>query len=185
MTYSDDINLLTRQYNDVIRALESSYKMENKSHAFLSSYKLKRQYSKRYEALEREYRQKCSEIAASYKKSHPQWAKWRNIWIWIFFGGFMAALVCCGASLPYKEGTSSALSSYAGETTYWNAENIPIPYLQDASQYVSNPDSVLSQDAVNRINITLRRLEKELNIQSAFIVVNHIENHMDMGIILL
>ena len=176
MTFSDDINQLTRQYNDVIRALESSYKLENKSHAFLSSYKLKRQYSKRYEALEREYRQKCNEIATAYKKSNPEWAKWRNIWIWIFFGGFMAALVCCGASLPYEEGTASSLSSYAEETPYWNAENIPIPYLQDASQYVSNPDSVLSQGAVNRMNITLQRLEKELNIQSIFIVVNHIEN---------
>ena len=175
-TFSDHINQLTRQYNDVIRAMENSYKMENKSHVFSSSYQLRRQYSKRYEALEREYRQKCNEVAEAYKRNNPVWAKWRNIWLWIFLGGFMAALVCCGAAIPYEDTSVSSLSSGAKETPYWNAENIPIPYLQDATQYVSNPDSVLSQGAVNRMNITLQRLEKELNIQSVFIVVNHIEN---------
>ena len=62
------------------------------------------------------------------------------------------------------------------ETTYWNAENIDIPYLRDASQYVSNPDHVLTQNAVDQMNATLLRLDKELGVQSVFIVVNHIEN---------
>lgn len=184
MTFSDNINQLTRQYNDAIRALENSYDMERSQQglsglslsSLRSKSKLKRAYSQRYEALEREYRQKCNEMAAAYKKSHPQWAKWRNLWIWIFFGGFMAALVCCGAALPYEDAPASTLSSTVENTPYWNAENIPIPYLQDDTQYVSNPDSVLSQGAVDRMNVTLQHLEKELNIQPVVIVVNHIEN---------
>ncbi len=178
--FNDEINHLTRQYNDVIRAMESSYKMENKSHALLSSYKLRRQYSQRYEALEREYRQKCNEIATSYKKSHPQWAKWRNRWGILFcLGIFFLFIGCIGhlgtiADDNPAPATSQAVSQTA--ETYWNADNIPIPYLQDSTQYVSNPDYVLQQQTVDRMNVTLKRLENELGIQAIFIVVNHIEN---------
>ena len=64
----------------------------------------------------------------------------------------------------------------AAEVTYWNADNIPIPYLQDSTQYVSNPDHVLQQPTVDRMNITLKKLENELKIQSVVVVVNHISN---------
>ena len=179
-TFSDHINQLTRQYNDVIRALESSYKMENKSHALLSSYKLKRQYSKRYEALEREYRQKCNEVTTAYKRNNPEWAKWRNRWGIIFCLGIISLFIGCIGHLgtiadDYPAPATSQAVSQTDET-YWNADNIPIPYLQDSTQYVSNPDYVLQQQTVDRMNVTLKRLENELGIQSVFIVVNHIEN---------
>lgn len=182
-SYTERINRLTNQYNDAIRALEDSYDMEStQSYAWnLTSSHLKKQYSKQYEALAREYRGKTKELLQSWKQDNPEWAKRRKLLGWLFFIGIMAAMVCCSASLPVDD--SPAASSFASEVTdasdeitYWNADNIPIPYLQDSTQYVSNPDNVLSQGAVNSMNIKLQQLNLELGVQSVVIVVNHIEN---------
>ena len=164
--YLEKINILTRQYNDAITALQESYDMES-AQGFLqnlSSSRLKRQYSKKYEALAREYQGKKKAIFEQYKKEHPEWTKSRKIWGWIFFIGYMCAVVCCSAAMPMSEEPTSAVSSQAvssQESTAWNAENIPIPFLQDSTQYVSNPDHVLSQETVNRMNVTLKRLDNE------------------------
>ncbi len=182
-SYTERINLLTNQYNDAIRALEDSYDMEStQSYAWnLTSSHLKKQYSKQYEALAREYRGKAKELLQSWKQANPEWAKRRKLLGWLFFIGIMAAMVCCSASMPVDD--SPAVSSFASEAanaseeiTYWNADNIPIPYLQDSTQYVSNPDNVLSQGAVNSMNVKLQQLNLELGVQSVVIIVNHIEN---------
>ena len=99
-TYTEKINQLTSQYNDAIRALENSYDMESSSVHMLSSTHLKKQYSKQYEALAREYRGKANELLQSWKQANPEWAKRRKWLGWLFFIGIMAAMVCCGASLP-------------------------------------------------------------------------------------
>lgn len=185
MNYTDNINQLTRQYNDVIRAMENSYKMENKSRVFLSSTKLKREYSKRYEALVSEYRSSCRQVLDDCKRANPEWGKWRDRWPVIFVVCILFTFVGCTALVAMTdESTPSTLTSLdssetmasEGSTTYWNADNIPIPYMQDSTQYVSNPDNVLSHDAVNRMNMTLQRLRIELGVQSVVIAVNHIEN---------
>lgn len=181
-TYLEKVNLLTNQYNDAIRALEDSYDMEStQSYAWnLTSSHLKRQYSKRYEALAREYQGKKKAIFEEYKKANPEWAKSRKIWGWVFYIGLMCMMVCCGAAMPWTEEPSFAATSQvvssSQEAIAWNAENIPIPFLQDSTQYVSNPDHVLSQETVNQMNVTLKRLDNELGVQSLVIVVNYIEN---------
>ena len=177
-TYIESLNTLTRQYNDAIRALIASYDMETSQSVLnLGSSRLRRQY----DVLKGEYMRKRRQLFNDYKLANPEWFHWRKIWGWTFVVGVLLAMVCCGAYMPADESapTSSTLMDGDGassETIYWNAENIPIPYLQDATQYVSNPDSVLTQGAVDRMNITLQKLEKELGIQSVVIVVNHIEN---------
>ena len=183
MTYIEKINNLTRQYNDAITALEDSYDMEYSSQGTLQnllSSRLKRQYSKKYEALALEYRRKRKAIFEDYKKANPEWAKSRKIWGWAFYIGILCMMVCCGAAMPWTEEPSFAATSQAvsssQEAVAWNADNIPIPFLQDSTQYVSNPDHVLSQETVNRMNVTLKRLDNELGVQSIVIVVNYIEN---------
>lgn len=181
--YIDKIDILTRQYNDAITALEESYDMESSQQGLLqklTSSKLKRQYSKKYEELAQEYFGKRKTIFEEYKKNNPQWTKSRKIWGWLFYIGITCAMVCCSAAMPWTEEPSFAATSQAvsdnQETTLWNAENIPIPFLQDSTQYVSNPDHVLTQQTVDRMNVTLKRLDNELGVQSIVIVVNHIEN---------
>lgn len=165
-TYIESLNTLTRQYNDAIRALIASYDMETSQSVLnLGSSRLRRQYSQKYDVLKGEYMRKRRQLFNDYKLANPEWFRWRKIWGWTFVVGVLLAMVCCGAYMPADESapTSSALMDGDGassETIYWNAENIPIPYLQDATQYVSNPDSVLTQGAVDRMNITLQKLEK-------------------------
>ena len=181
--YINKIDILTRQYNDAITALEESYDMESSQQGLLqklTSSKLKRQYSEKYEELALEYFGKRKTIFEEYKKANPQWTKTRKIWGRVFYIGIIFAMVCCSAAMPWSEEPSFAETSQAvsapQETTLWNAENIPIPFLQDSTQYVSNPDHVLTQQTVDHMNITLKRLDNELGVQSVVIVVNHIEN---------
>ena len=181
--YINKIDILTRQYNDAITALEESYDMESSQQGLLqklTSSKLKRQYSEKYEELAQEYFGKRKTIFEEYKKANPQWTKTRKIWGRVFYIGIIFAMVCCSAAMPWSEEPSFAETSQVvsdpQETTLWNAENIPIPFLQDSTQYVSNPDHVLTQQTVDHMNITLKRLDNELGVQSVVIVVNHIEN---------
>ena len=185
--YKITLDQLTKQYNQAIQALENAFELEKGQVGRVN--KLKEQYSGRYTQLVQEYKIKRQAIVKEYKETHPEWTKARKMWGWIFVVGILTAMTCCTMSLPDTpepmaatetvDGTASALSGSAAETTeitYWNADNIPIPYLQDSTQYVSNPDRVLSQQTVDNMNVTLQRLNLDLGIQSVVIVVNHIEN---------
>lgn len=181
-SYSEQQNRLTLQYNDAIRALEEAYDMEraNRVGWNISSSQLRGQYSKQYEALVREYSARKRQLQADYLRQHPTWAHHRRRWeqafivlLILFFVGLPAIITSADSDEP---ASASASSADASESVYWNAETIEIPHLKDSTQYVANPDAVLSQAAVNRINGTLQRLERELGIESVFIVVNHIEN---------
>ncbi|MDO4818998.1 MAG: hypothetical protein Q3994_01310, partial [Prevotella sp.] len=46
-----------------------------------------------------------------------------------------------------------------GEDILWNADNLPMTYLQDRTKYVCNPDGMLSAEAERRVNHELRALE--------------------------
>ena len=182
--YKVALDKLTKQYNHTIQALESAFELEKGQVGRVN--KLREQYSERYMQLAQEYKTKRQVIIEEYKQSHPQWTKARKMWGWIFVIGILTAMTCCTIALPDSaepeattesvESTTSALSGSDAEVTYWNADNIPIPYLQDSTQYVSNPDHVLSQQIVDNMNVTLQRLNLDLGVQSVVIVVNHIEN---------
>ena len=174
-TYTENLNQLTRQYNDAIRALEESY-LNERTQGFrwnLATTHLKRQYSKKYQALAHEYEGKKLRLLNAYKQANPEWARRRTVWGWIIVIGLLLTVGSCIGQKPKEKASPSAL---AQQTEAWNARNIPIPHLQDASQYVSNPDNILTQETVNRMNETLQRIDKELDIESVVIVVNRIEN---------
>ncbi len=179
MTYTDKLNQLTLQYNDTIRALEDSYKMEKSQlqGGYTAKRKLVRQYSSRYNSLVRDYERRRRQELNTYKQTNPLWAKWRSIWETTFAIAAICLFGCCSATLAIlddEEEVSTVKSSE--DAVYWNAENIPMPHLQDATQYVANPDFVINQQTVDSMNIWYQRLDKELGIESVVIVVNHIEN---------
>jgi uncharacterized membrane protein YgcG len=62
------------------------------------------------------------------------------------------------------------------EERYWNAKNIPMPHLTDGSRYVSNPDHVVSDNTEALLNQWLRKMDDSLQIESAMIIVNHVED---------
>ena len=57
----------------------------------------------------------------------------------------------------------------------YTVDNLPIPYLQDRTQYVSNPDNLLSQTAVDSLNLWLGQMEHEHGVQTVLAVVERIE----------
>ncbi|MCH5307268.1 MAG: TPM domain-containing protein [Prevotella sp.] len=176
--YIDQLNQLTRQYNDSIRALEDSYNMENSQLGWnLVFGHITQQYSKKYDVLAQEYEQKKQRLLRAYQQTNPEWTKWRRRWSWIFFIGIILMMGSCIGQLTALQPTPVAQPiSNTSDKIYWNVENIPIPHLQDANQYVSNPDHVLTQTTVDSMNVMLKRLDIELGIESVVIVVNHIEN---------
>ena len=181
MLNTDSMNGLTERYNDAIRELELEYESQHSDNVWSlgGSKGTKRQYSKRYQAIAGKYKQERQERMKQWKESHPLWTKARKTWGWIFVIGAVSAVVCCQATMVSEEvqqyAPSTAMSN-TGETKYWNAQNIPIPYLQDSTQYVSNPDGVLSQDIVDSMNVILKGLENKFDIQTVVAVVGHIEN---------
>ena len=57
----------------------------------------------------------------------------------------------------------------------YTPDNLPIPYLQDKTQYVSNPDGILSQTAVDSLNLWLGQMESEHGVQTVLAVVERIK----------
>lgn len=64
---------------------------------------------------------------------------------------------------------------FVAHATKWNADNIPMVYLQDATQYVCNPDGVLSSTAVTEANAMLKALERDKGVQTVVVVVKQLE----------
>lgn len=65
-----------------------------------------------------------------------------------------------------------AVALYAATYT---PDNLPVPYLEDKTQYVSNPDGILSQDAVDSLNTWLGQMEERHGVQTVLAVVEHID----------
>ena len=60
------------------------------------------------------------------------------------------------------------------QTTEWTADNIDVVYLRDRTQYVCDPDGLLSDSARAVSNAALRTLEDSTSVQTVFIVVRHV-----------
>ena len=68
----------------------------------------------------------------------------------------------------------AAISTSAYSIDY-NPDNLPVMYLKDKTKYVSNPDGVLSQRAVDIMDSTLYSLEQKKGVQSIVAAVKRIE----------
>ena len=58
----------------------------------------------------------------------------------------------------------------------WTADNVPIPYLQDDRQYVSDPEGYVSKELKDSANFYLQRLNKECGVQNVLIIVGKVDN---------
>ena len=58
----------------------------------------------------------------------------------------------------------------------WTAQNIILPHLRDSKRYVSNPERLLSDDAENVVNQIMWKMDKELGVESAVVVVSYVKN---------
>ena len=58
----------------------------------------------------------------------------------------------------------------------WNALNVPIPFLQDSTQYVSDPDGLVGKAQKDSANFYLKKLKVECGVQNVLIIVGRVEN---------
>ena len=58
----------------------------------------------------------------------------------------------------------------------WNAKNIPVPYLQNSTQYVSDPEHYMTRQALDSANYYLDKLNKECHVQNLFVIVGNVES---------
>ena len=70
--------------------------------------------------------------------------------------------------------TSFVIAATLLAATY-TPDNLPIPYLKDKTQYVSNPDGVLSKNAVDSLNFWLGQMETAHGVQTVLAVVERIK----------
>jgi len=68
---------------------------------------------------------------------------------------------------------SAFFATIAGATVY-TPETLPMVHLQDRNRYVCNPDGILSEETVNRIDAIFREIEDSTGIQTVVAVVNEI-----------
>ncbi len=78
-----------------------------------------------------------------------------------FFIGIMMAVFCV-LSLTAKE--------------VWKADDVPIPFLRDSTQYVSDPDGYVEQALKDSANYYLQKLKLECGVQNVLVIVGHIDN---------
>ncbi len=70
----------------------------------------------------------------------------------------------------------AAFSVYGQSDTVWSADNIKIVYLEDSTQFVCDPDNLLTKQYKDSANYYLNKLKQEFDIQSVFVTANHIKD---------
>ncbi len=68
----------------------------------------------------------------------------------------------------------SVLSASAGQV--WKADDVPIPYLKDSTQYVSDPDGYLDRAQRDTANYYLQRLKLDCGVQNVLIICGRVDN---------
>ena len=68
-----------------------------------------------------------------------------------------------------------SLSVSTCSAAVYTPDNLPIPYLNNKENYVSNPDGILSAEAVDSLNLWLGQMEQKHGVQTVLAVVERIE----------
>lgn len=158
------------KYNEDVKQLETEYRKERKST------KIRQAYSDKYDQIYDSYRKESTAFIDQWNSTHSNELRLKGMWNKGMKACFIALLAAAGIStgLKMSESQPDRMASLM-ESRMWNADNIPMPHMQDATKYVSNPDSILSPAIVDSIDHIMYRLDTNLGIESAVVVVGHIE----------
>ena len=171
---------IAAKYNKEISNLESSFKSEISTLVSGKGSQLKdirKNYQEKYWDQKKGYESECNTFLKEWKEKYGS-LHLQDYWKWAICIGFVVILCASSFSFGLATPPSPSVSPMAAlmDTRSWNADNIPMPHLTDGDQYVSNPDSILSQEVVDSINVILRRLDDQFGIESAMVIVGHIDN---------
>lgn len=176
---------LAKKHNEVIDLLERNYEWESKSIDSLSKRNfrsLRTKYLGLYTDNSLEYQQALEKLNEQQQEA-PRIRKYKRFWKTVFAVGLLFNMgSCCytvgmmGQDTESPAAVTTSKNSENGEPTEWNAENIPMPHMTDGSRYVSNPDGVVTAHTERLLDQWLKRLDDSLQVESAMIIVNHVEN---------
>lgn len=178
---------IANKYNAVTDLLKSEYHLKKKELGFFNSSQkeaLRRTYEQQYLSNCRAFEQERNLFLDTFEGIPPTSKRLKTYWKRFIAVGILTQVMACGytiGSMPdiTSETPSTTTIQVNGEqisTPVWNADNIPMPHLTDGSRYVSNPDKVVSEHTEQLLNGWLKRMDDSLLIESAMIIVNHVEN---------
>lgn len=91
---------------------------------------------------------------------------------WFLFLFMIGCCIYCGVDEKLAAPPSSKVENV--NVSGWEVETVPNPKKQNAHNWVSNPDHILSESAENEINGMLKKLEDSLTIEIAVVALNSI-----------
>lgn len=176
--YNAVTKLLEHSYNDEVKSTKLATKSPFSSLSRNQKTQLRQQYQKKYYKNKAAYSQERQKFLDEWAKTEKA-STTSTMWKWLFAIGILTQTMACN----YALGTSVAneasqpqgrVVSSPGETQEWTAQDIPMPHLTDGRLYVSNPDGIISDETVDRLNACLREMDDSLGIESVVAVVNHV-----------
>lgn len=181
----DSLEQIAEKYNQVTELLQTSYIYEKtlpENKSFVGKEALREKFEAQYFKNMSAYKRERREWLASNSALTPTATRFKNFWIWLVAIGLIVQLATCSYSFGVAAGGEEVVAAASAEAvdelgnTLWNADNLPMPHLQDASRYVANPDGVVSENTENILNQWFKLLDDSLGIESVVAIVNHVEN---------
>lgn len=179
----EELFLCASRFNNQVKTLEQSYKQDLRS---ITSQQTiftrltspsKESIRQNYETL---YLKNRAALSLQIKEVLKEWDDTKGsertisrLWKVVMVVGLIAQLTACSYSIIQSEINHEANLPTDKE---WTAQSIPMPHLTDGSRYVSNPDNIISPQTEELLNRQMKRLDDELGIESAVIIVNHVED---------
>ena len=158
------------KYNKDVKQLEADFRSEK------NSSKIREDYSNKYEQIYNNYRAESQAFIDQWNATHSNEQRLKGMWQNGIKTCVIALIAAGGLTMGIKmrEAEPTGVAALM-ESRMWNADNIPMPHMKDATKYVSNPDSILSPAIVDSIDHIMYRLDNNLGIESAVVIVGHIE----------
>lgn len=185
-----ELSLIAKKYNDVTTLLENQYQLEKDAVGLFGSHQkeqLRQHYERLYYQNKAEYDRECKQLKAQGQQDTPVSRRFKSFWITFITIGLICQTAACSytfgtadklqsAATPQKAVASTPVNGTTTEAISWNAETVPMPHLTHGNRYVSNPDQVVSSHTVQTLDGILKRMDDSLHIESAMVIVNHVEN---------
>jgi uncharacterized membrane protein YgcG len=165
------------RFNQQVKLLQKEYKGEkNHSRSILKKYEAK------YIITKSDYNREADTVIREWSsaKKDNQW--WERYWVAVMVTGIICLLGACTESIvrlgEKDEQTQIPIEQTlkAHEERVWDAKSIPMPHLTDGRRYVSNPDGIISEETVRRLDAQLMKMDDSLGIESVLAIVSRVEN---------
>ena len=163
------------RFNQQVKNLQKEYKAEKIQNKRV----LLKTYEAKYTITRGDYDREANEIIREWHsaKKDDQW--WRWYWKIVIVVGVISLFGACGdALIRINEKDQISVEQAIGdhEQKTWNAKSIPMPHLSDGRRYVSNPDHIVSDETVKRLDAQLKKMDDSLGIESVLAIVSRVEN---------